>query len=119
MRLVGTHIERALLGAIAAENKDAGQGREKPFLIIESIIQSDWASATFVGATVAIAVRCEGHAAAVGALAARMGENLPECDIAISRMIVADLAVTQGELRTMTDGIVSKSLTVNALLICD
>ncbi len=119
MRPAATHVERALLGAIAAENEESILDREKPFVIIENIAQAEWASATFVGATVEIGVRCEGNAAAVDALASRMVQNLPEREIVIAGMIVADLAVTQGALRTTADGIVAKSLTVNVLLILD
>jgi hypothetical protein len=119
MRMAGNHVEAGLLRAIVAEAAADCEDRVKPVVIIEEVCSTDWASATFVGQTVEIKLRCEGAPQSVAAFACRMMENLPEREFTIAGQIVADLAVVEGNMRMMHDGIISKSLTVNVLLVRD
>ena len=119
MRPATNHAEAALLRAILAENDGQDEDCEKPALIIEDIRSASWASATFIGQTVAIAVRCQGSSDDVAKAMRRMVENLPDREITIAGFIVADLAVSEGATKVLDDSIISKSFTVNALVVCD
>jgi hypothetical protein len=118
MRPAGNHVTAALLRAISACGEVSAVDRQKPIMIIEDATSTDWASATFVGATHVIALRFEGQAAAI-ADAFRAFETLAECEIAIPGHIVAELAASPGPTQHMSDSMVAKTLTVNALTIID
>ncbi len=118
MRNTG-HIEGALLRAVAASAKIEDHAGEKPMMIVEAVHSVDWASATFIGARLAIDLRFEGSAAAVTAAVARLGDSLPDCDIPITGHIIADIAVEQGASQDMPDNMIAKTLTVNALIVVD
>jgi hypothetical protein len=118
MRTPGSHITAALLRAVAAQAGLVALDREKPIMIVEEAVSTDWASATFVGATHKLSLRFEG---AEAAMAAAFGafEGLAERDIAIPGHIVAELATTPGPTQSMTDNLIAKTLTVNVLTIMD
>jgi len=119
MRPSGNHIHSAILRRIMAIAGLSEPDRQKPILIVEEIRSSDWASATFVGATHDFDLRIQGGAEAVAAAVARLEADLSECDIALSGHIVAEIVILPGK-ETITDVyMISKSLTVNALTICD
>lgn len=94
MRPVRTHVQAAILRAIAAEAGLDGTDRQKPILVIEDLVSTDWASATFVGAQHVITVRVAGEAGAVAAAIDRMVAGLPERDMPICGHIVAEIAAT-------------------------
>lgn len=73
-----------------------------PLLLIESMGSAPWASATFVGQTHWLDVWLEGHAAAVAATCARLGNELGEAEFAVAGHIVADVAVIAGTPVTLT-----------------
>lgn len=118
MRPAGNHITAALLRAIAACGALSIADRQKPIMIVEDAVSTDWASATFVGATHVLVLRFEGSHTAVGD-AFRAFEALAEAEITIPGHIVAELAASPGPTQTMADNMVAKILTVNALTIID
>jgi hypothetical protein len=118
MRPAGTHVAAALLRAIATCAGLSGTDRQKPIMVVEDIASTDWASATFVGATHLLTLRLEGSVAAVTD-AFRMFETLPDIDIAIPGQIVAELVATPGPTQNMSDYMIAKTLTVNVLTIVD
>ena len=119
MRPTGNHARSAILRSVMAIAGDCASDRKKPIVVVEDACSTDWASATFVGATHDFALRIEGEALAVTAAVGRIVAQLPEYEIALSGHIVAEIVVLPGKLRITNDHIVSKSLTVNALMIRD
>jgi hypothetical protein len=118
MRPAGHHVAAALLRAIAAAAGVSATDRQKPIMIVEEIVSTDWASATFVGATHALSLRFEGSAEGIAAVFGAL-EGLAECEIAIPGHIVAELVALPGPTQNMPDSMVAKCLTVNALTIID
>ncbi len=119
MRPSGNHAQSAILRSILATAGLSVPDRQKPILVVEDVRSTDWASATFVGATHDFDLRIEGEETAVAAAVARIAAELPECDIALSGHIVAEIVVLPGEMLVTADYMVSRSLTVNALTIRD
>jgi hypothetical protein len=118
MRPSGNHVAAALLRAISACGGVSTVDRQKPTMIVEEIVSTDWASATFVGATHAFSLRFEGDGVWV-AETFRALEGLPEREIAIPGHIVAELVATPGPTQHMDDNMIAKNLTVNVLTIID
>ena len=118
MRPAGHHVAAALLRAIAAVAGVSATDRQKPIMIVEEVVSTDWASATFVGATHALALRFEGSAEAVADVF-RALDDLAEREIAIPGHIVAELVAHPGPTQNMADSMVAKCLTVNVLTIMD
>jgi hypothetical protein len=118
MRPTGHHITAALLRAIAAAAGVSATDRQKPIMIVEEVASTDWASATFVGATHALALRFEGSAEGIAAVFEAL-DDLAEREIAIPGHIVAELVANPGPTQNMPDSMVAKSLTVNILTIVD
>ena len=119
MRLAGNHVEAAILRAIVAEISESQSDGENPVMIVEEIESTDWASATFVGATHQITIRLEGGPKVVNACATGIVNNLPEREIPIAGRIVAELAVDEDEQRNIANNNIAKTLIVNALTIRD
>jgi hypothetical protein len=119
MRPSGNHAQAAIVRSIVAIAGLSDADRQKPMLIVEDVRSSDWASATFVGATHDLVLRIEGEAAAVAAASEKIETELPEYDIVLSGHIVAEIVVLPGETLVTDDYMVSKLLTVNALVIQD
>lgn len=119
MRPVANHIHAALLRAIAAEAGLDLLDRKKPFLIVEAIQSTDWASATFVGAQHCIAVRIEGEDVAVAEAVDRLVAGIADRDIPLLGQIVAEICVTPVSLDQRKVNVVSHALTVNVLTIED
>jgi hypothetical protein len=118
MRPAGHHVAAALLRAVAAAAGASAIDRQKPIMIVEEVVSTDWASATFVGATHVLSLRFEGTAGAVDAVFEALG-GLAEREIPIPGHIVAELVALPGPTQNMADNMVAKSLTVNALTIID
>jgi hypothetical protein len=118
MRPAGHHVAAALLRAIAAVAGTSVTDRQKPIMIVEEAVSTDWASATFVGATHVLSLRFEGSVEGIDAVF-RALEGLAECEIAIPGHIVAELVALPGPTQNMPDSMVAKALTVNALTIID
>ena len=93
MRPNGNHAQAAILRSIVAIAGLYGVDRKKPICIVEDARSTDWASATFVGATHDFVLRIEGEAGAVAAAIAKIAAELPEYDIALSGHIVAEIVV--------------------------
>lgn len=119
MRPVGNHIQASLLRAIAASAGLSIKDREKPTLIIEEIRSSDWASATFIGATHDFDIRIEGECDSVETAVERLLAALPEQEIPIAGHIVAEIAVTIRSQIIISSNMIAKLLTVNVLSIAD
>lgn len=119
MRTIGNHIQAAILRAVTSLAGTSATDREKAMMLIAEIRSADWASATFVGATHAIDLRFEGPAAAVAAAVDRLVAGLADCEIPIAGHIVAEIAVEQGAGWSISNHVISKCLTVNALTIVD
>lgn len=118
MRPAGNHVSAALLRAIAACGGLSATDREKPIMIVEEVVSTDWASATFVGATHVLQLRFEGAGKAIADVF-RAFDDLAECEIPIPGHIVAELVASPGPTQNIADCMVAKSLTVNALTIVD
>jgi hypothetical protein len=118
MRASGNHVAAALLRAISACGSESSADRQKPTMIVEEIVSTDWASATFVGATHAFTLRFEGDGASI-AEAFRTFKDLPEREIAIPGHIVAELVASPGPTQHMDDNMIARNLTVNVLTIID
>ena len=118
MRPAGHHVAAALLRAIAVIAGVSATDRQKPIMIVEDSVSSDWASATFVGATHALSLRFEGSAEAVAAVFRALAD-LADREISIPGHIVAELVALPGPTQNMPDSMVAKSLTVNILTIID
>lgn len=118
MRPSGNHVTAALLRAISACGGLSTADRQKPTTIVEDVVSTDWASATFVGATHVFSLRFEGDSTWI-AEAFRAFDSLPEREIAIPGHIVAELVATAGPTQHMNDNMVAKTLTVNVLTIID
>lgn len=118
MRPSGNHVAAALLRAISACAGLQAADRQKPMMIVEDAASTDWASATFVGATHVFTLRFEGDSDWI-AQAFRAFEGLPEREIAIPGHIVAELVASPGPTQHMDDNMIAKNLTVNVLTIID
>ncbi len=116
MRPLANHIHAAILRAIAEAIGPVD--REKPILVVEQARSTDWASATFLGATHEFDLRLEGPPALV-ALAMQRLVDLPEREVAIAGHIVAEIAAYGGAEHNISSDMVSKQLTVNVLTIID
>lgn len=118
MRGAANHVAAALLRAVANCAGLTSSDRKKPIMIVEETVSTDWASATFVGATHCLKLRLEGGEAAMAeAFGALVG--LAEREIAIPGHIVADLTAAAGPTQNMNDNMIAKTLTVNVLTIVD
>ncbi len=84
----------AILRAIDALIVDTD--RQKPIMIVEEIISTDWASATFDGERHRFALRLEGEAAAVGRAMASIAAGIGESDIPLHGQFVAEAAAKAG-----------------------
>lgn len=118
MRPAGNHVTAALLRAVATCGGLSASDRQKPIMVVENIVSTDWASATFVGATHVLDLRFEGRASDI-ADAFGAFESLAEREIAIPGIIVAELVATPGPTQSMADNMIAKTLTVNVLTIID
>ena len=118
MRTNTSHVQAALLRAIAAQAEIDPLDRKKTILIVEAICSDDWASATFIGATHCLDLRLDGEAEAVNQAVAALHHGLSERDIPIAGHIVAEIAVNSRNT-IITDNMISVFLTVNALTIID
>jgi|GEM_PF-3918303 len=96
MRIIKSHVEAALLRGIAGAARLDADDREKPIMIVEEVLTEDWASATFLGARITIALRFEGEAAAVEAAFAELGERLQDWEFRLAGQIVADIGLVSG-----------------------
>lgn len=119
MRPVGNHIHAAVLRAVVTQAGLSIVDRVKPILVVEAIRSTDWASATFVGATHEIDLRLEGERIAVETVLQHLETRLPDCEIPIAGQIVAEIAVTLREDIACPDNMFTKLLTVNVLTIVD
>nr|WP_310523934.1 hypothetical protein [Polymorphobacter sp.] len=119
MRPNANHVQSALLRAITAQAGLVANNRQKAILIVEQIISSDWASATFLGATHDFALRLDGDPLVVNAAVAALHDGLAERDIPVAGHIVAEIAVRSDPVVCINNSMVSISLTVNALTIID
>lgn len=119
MRATGNHIQLALLRAITEQAALGNLDREKPIIVVGEIISTDWASATFEGATHQFDLQLRGEAGAVALAAAALMTGLAEREIAISGHIVAEIAATAGALSIINDIMITQMLTVNVLTIID
>ncbi|PZN96113.1 MAG: hypothetical protein DCF31_04870 [Alphaproteobacteria bacterium] len=119
MRHEGHHIALAIVRAIGRIAQLSALDRHKPILVVENAGSTDWASATFVGATHDIDLRIVGSGAEVEAAVAAIEARLRDHEFTIAGHIVAEIAVLPGCSVAVPDGMVSKSLTVNALTIRD
>lgn len=118
MRTPGNHITAALLRAVASCAGLSALDRQKPIIVVEDAVSTDWASATFVGATHVLCLRFEGSATGIADVF-RSFECLAECEIAIPGHIVAELVASPGPTQHMDDNMIAKCLTVNVLTIID
>jgi hypothetical protein len=118
MRSAATHVAAALLRAVVTCAGLTAEGRKKPIMIVEEMVSTDWASATFVGATHCLALRFEGEAADI-ARAFDALKGLAEREIPIPGHIVAELTALPGPAQHMDDNMIAKALTVNVLTIVD
>lgn len=118
MRTAGNHVTAALLRAVASCAGLSAFDRKKPIMIVEDAVSTDWASATFIGATHVLNLRFEGDPAGV-ADAFRAFEDLAEREIAIPGQIVAELLASPGPTQHMNVNMIAKYLTVNVLTIVD
>lgn len=118
MRPAGHHVATALLRAIAAAAGASATDRQKPIMVVEEVVSTDWASATFVGATHALSLRFEGSADDIADVFSAL-EGVAEREIAIPGHIVAELVALPGPTQNMPDSMVAKTLTVNVLTIID
>lgn len=100
-RVIRTHVEAVLLRGIADAAKLDAADREKPMLIVEEICSRDWASATFVGARITMALRLEGERAGVAAALAALDARLPDWEFRIPGQIVADIGLPADGLDAM------------------
>jgi hypothetical protein len=118
MRGATNHVAAALLRAVATCTGLSANDRKNPIMIVEEVVSTDWASATFVGATHQLVLRFEGAAAAIGDVF-RACESLGEREIPIPGHIVAELTALPGPTQNMDDNMIAKTLTVNVLTIVD
>jgi hypothetical protein len=93
MRMIRTSIEAALLRGVAEAARLDAADREKPMLVVEEIRSLDWASATFVGARITLALRLEGEAASVRDALAALAARLGDWEFRIPGQIVADIGL--------------------------
>ncbi len=91
MRTIGNHVEAGLLRGIAAAAGITSTDRQNPILIVEEIVSTDWASATFIGARHRLALRLQGTAPAVDDAQTRLASRLTDWEFRISNHIVADI----------------------------
>jgi hypothetical protein len=118
MRSAANHVAAALLRAVAATAGLTSNDREKAIMIVEEVVSTDWASATFVGATHCLQLRFEG-ASDVIAEVFRACDGLAEREIPIPGHIVAELSALPGPTQHIDDNMIAKTLTVNVLTIVD
>lgn len=119
MRPTTSYIQSALLREIADQAGLAIFDREKPIVVVEQILSTDWASATFDGATHQFDLQLRGNAGPVDAALQRIMSGLAEREVAIPGHIVAEIAVAAGDLCIIDDIMITQSLTVNVLTITD
>ena len=119
MRPLGNHIHAAILRAIGDSGAFDATDREKPTLTAESMQSTDWASATFIGATHDFDLRITGSRHSVAAALCLLVGNLPDRNIPIAGHIVAEVAVIPGTQYTIGSDMIANSLTVNVLTIMD
>jgi len=91
MKTIQNHVEAALLRGIAGAAQLDATDRKKPMLVVEEIQSLDWASATFLGARINLALRLDGEAQAVDTALAALAARLPEWEFRITGQIVADI----------------------------
>lgn len=133
-RVIKAHVEAALLRGVAGAARLNAEDRKKPIMVVEEIRTRDWASATFVGALVSMALRLEGEEAAVTAAMAELGARLPDWEFRIPGQIVADIgllpdahdtrspdseALGNGRVPNLGPSTVSRLFVVEALTIID
>jgi len=134
MRVIGTHVEAALLRGVAdAARLDVGD-REKPIMIVEEVRTLDWASATFVGARISMALRLEGEGGAIESALRDLGARLPDWEFRIHGQIVAEIGLVSdvhgtdlagdvhagpGHVPSLGPSTVSRPFVVEALTILD
>ena len=119
MRTIANHVQATILRGIAECAGILPADRQKPMLVIEEIVSTDWASATFLGATHDFSLRLDGEAAPVAAALARLAADLCEHDITIPGHIVAEIVLQPLSGLDVDQAIVSQHFTVNALTIID
>ncbi len=119
MRHAGHHIALAIVRAVGQIAQFSASDRHKPTMIVENASSTDWASATFVGATHDIELHIVGSGAEVEAAVAAIEARLRDHEFTIAGHIVAEIAVLPRCSIAVADRMISKSLTVNALTICD
>ena len=119
MRTIGNHVETALLRVVAAVAGVSNVDRQKPIMTIEEIRSSDWASATFVGSIHEFDLRFEGTTGAVNTAMDALASGLAKREIALSGQIVAEIGMLPGDKKVIGEDMISKTLTVNALVIRD
>lgn len=115
----GNHIALATVRGISELSSLSTADRQKPTIVVEDVVSTDWASATFIGATHEIALQILGNDDAVAAAVATISAGLPDHEFTIAGHIVAEIAVLPGCEAAVADHMISKSLTVNALTISD
>ena len=92
IRVITSHVEAALLRGVAGAAQLDIEDRQKPILIVEEVLTEDWASATFLGARITLALRLQGEAAAVDTAFAALKDRLPDWEFRLVGQIVADVA---------------------------
>jgi len=110
MRVIKSHAEAASLRGIAGAARLDANDREKPIMIVEEVITEDWASATFLGARITLALRFEGGAEAVEAAYAALCERLQDWEFQLAGQIVADIGVMFDAYDTQAPGAFTPSL---------
>ena len=134
MQVIKTHVEAALLRGVAAAARLDLDDREKPILVVEEICTMDWASATFVGARITMALRLEGMPDAVETALGNLAERLPDWEFRIAGQIVADIGLLEdwhdsdpsgrisaeaGRVPSFGPSTVSRPFVVEALTVLD
>lgn len=118
MRSFGDHVQAAIVRGVTDQAGLTGGDRQETFLIVESMQSTDWASATFVGASHCLHLRVQGPGGDVAAAIAAL-DGLPARDFTIAGQILADISLDCGTTMHIHDDIIAIPLTVNALTIMD
>ena len=97
MHRISQYPATAILRHVVELSRIGFEDREKPTVIVEDMVSTDWASITFAGLCHVIALRLEGDRDVVAAAVARLADDLGDADLPIAGHFVAEIAVTAVE----------------------